>query len=475
MKYVSVCSGIEAATMAWHGLGWKPLAFSEIEPFPSAVLAYHYPDVINEGDFTQIGDKYDLTDGLLAGGTPCQDFSVAGLRAGLDGKRGNLSVDFIKLAFSSNATWICWENVPGVLSSGSGQDFATILSGFTGCKINTPSEGWQNSGIIQAAEGCYSIAWRVLDAQYFGVAQRRRRVFVVGYSGGWQYPSAVLFERASLLGNPAPSRGEGKGVTCHAESSIGGYRQEDCGGTLKASGGVLSGGSETFIASKEPKLYENHPNDSRVTGPHDKCPAVVSRYGTGGGNVPLVQEGGIGQVDWRTANADNGDVAQTLKTDLAHQSGPCICIAGNVIDRKIENGRNGKGTQEEIAYTLNTIDKLAVCFEPGILKREGGDSRVSNEQCSTLRAEMGDNQPAVATTSQVRRLTPIECERLQGFPDDFTRIPWRGKEPKDCPDGPRYKALGNSMAVPCIKWLGERIEMVNNIEAEQRRNNERSE
>ena len=427
MKYVSVCSGIEAATMAWHGLGWKPLAFSEIEPFPSAVLAYHYPDVINEGDFTQIGDKYDLTDGLLAGGTPCQDFSVAGLRAGLDGKRGNLSVDFIKLAFSSNATWICWENVPGVLSSGSGQDFATILSGFTGCKINTPSEGWQNSGIIQAAEGCYSIAWRVLDAQYFGVAQRRRRVFVVGYSGGWQYPSAVLFERASLLGNPAPSRGEGKGVTCHAESSIGGYRQEDCGGALRASGGALSGGSETFIASKEPKLYENHPNDSRVTGPHDKCPAVVSRHGTGGGNVPLVQEGGIGQVDWRTANADNG------------------------------------------------IDKHAVCFEPGILKREGGDSRVSNEQCSTLRAEMGDNQPTVATTSQVRRLTPIECERLQGFPDDFTRIPWRGKEPKDCPDGLRYKALGNSMAVPCIKWLGERIEMVNNIEAEQRSNNERSE
>ena len=384
MNYVSVCSGIEAATMAWHDMGWKPLAFSEIEKFPSAVLAHHYPEVTNEGDFTTIGDKYDLSDGLIVGGTPCQDFSVAGLRAGLDGERGNLSTEFIKLAYSANAKWLLWENVPGVLSSGSGQDFATILSGFTGCKIERPEDGWKNSGIISGADGCYSVAWRVLDAQYFGVAQRRRRVFIVGYAGGWQRPAAVLFERASLQGHPAPSRKKGEGTA------------EDAGMCF-----------EPRSPDGEPRIYEQ--------------------------------------------------ITPTLNTMGGGQREPCVCLQGSMVGRKDENSPQGDGLNEDVSFTLNATDKHAVAI--------GWDEELNAReelQGALLRGGQGGRHDGVMTTdSQVRRLTPIECERLQGFPDGFTQIPWRNKDIDNCPDGPRYKALGNSMAVPVMKWIGERIEQVN--------------
>jgi len=438
VRYGSVCSGIEAATQAWHTLGWEPQFFAEIEPFPAAVLAHHYPDVINEGDFTTIGDKYDLTDGLLVGGTPCQDFSVAGLRAGLAGERGNLSTDFVKLAYSSNASWLLWENVPGVLSSGSGQDFAAILSGFTGCKIAVPSEGWKNAGIIEGAEGCFSVAWRVLDAQFVrvdglerAVAQRRRRVFVVGHLGGWQYPAAVLFERASLQGHPAPSRKAGKGIAGDVEegvtaSSHGGYR-EGCG-TLRSAEGDLGGGSENlavdipkvapslsasgtgtsrvgFNCEEEwmvpevshslnardykgsrpekdlgppliPQYYENHAQDNRVTGPHDVSETVSQKYGTGGGNTPLAAEP------------------------------KAYCLQGG-----------GATSQQSQGSGRNAVEKIR---------------RPANDQSQPVRAGM-----------QVRRLTPIECEFLMGFPRDYTKIPYRNNPADKCPDGPRYKALGN--------------------------------
>ena len=359
MEYVSICSGIEAATMAWHGMGWKPLAFSEIEKFPSAVLAHHYPDVTNEGDFTKIGDKYDLTDGLLVGGTPCQSFSVAGLRGGMDDDRGNLALEFLKLARDSRAKWVVWENVPGVLSSNGGRDFGSILGG-----LEQLGYGW---------------AYRVLDAQYFGVAQRRRRVFVVGCLGSWQRASAVLFERASLQGNPPPSREKREGVTCHAESSIGGYRQEDCGGTLKASGGVLSGGSETFVA--------------------------------------------------KTLTTSNERLDPSVETMIVEPR------SADGVPRIHTNG---------IVPTLNTMS--------------GGKWPLGQEEKSGTLAT--NNDQTLFSGSQVRRLTPIECEWLQGFPDDFTRIPWRDKDAENCPDGPRYKALGNSMAVPVMKWIGQRIQAV---------------
>ena len=371
MNYLSVCSGIEAATVAWHDLGWKPTGYSEIEPFPSAVLAHHYPDVTNYGDMTKYKD-WNLNESvdLLVGGTPCQSFSVAGLRKGMDDPRGNLALVYCGMLDHFRPKWFVWENVPGVLSSSGGRDFGSFLGAL--------------------AQLGYGFAYRVLDAQHFGVAQRRRRVFVVGYLGDWRPPAAVLFERNSLRRDTAPSRASGKEPTAFFESSLAQYKPGDIGGTLKASGGVLGGGSETFLTQK---VYETHPADSRVKEMGDTCQTVTSRWGTGGGNVPLVEAYGI---------------------------------QGSMIGRQDHNGPQGDGINEEVSFTLNTIDRHAVAYN-----------------------------------TKVRRLTPIECERLQGFPDGYTNVPWRKKELS--PDGLRYKALGNSMAVPVMQWIGDGIDMVDSL------------
>jgi len=201
MKFLSVCSGIEAASVAWHPLGWESVAYSEIEPFPCKVLAHHYPDVPNLGDMTKFKEWPDADVDVFVGGTPCQSFSVAGLRKGLDDPRGNLMLTYLAIAKRYRPNWLVWENVPGVLSSADGRDFGSFLGGL-------------------AILG-YGFAYRVLDAQYFGVAQRRKRVFVVGYLGDWRPAAAVLFERHSLQGHSAPSREKGKAVVPTIKASVG--------------------------------------------------------------------------------------------------------------------------------------------------------------------------------------------------------------------------------------------------------------
>ena len=200
MRYLSVCSGIEAASVAWHDLSWTPVAFSEIEKFPSAVPAHHYPNVPNWGDMTKFKEWPDANINVLVGGTPCQSFSVAGLRKGLDDPRGNLMLTYLAIADKYRPEWLVWENVPGVLSSNGGRDFASLLRGM--------------------AELGYGFSYRILDAQYFGVAQRRRRVFVVGYLGDWHRAAAVLFERESLCGNPAPRRETGQGIASSPDVGV---------------------------------------------------------------------------------------------------------------------------------------------------------------------------------------------------------------------------------------------------------------
>jgi len=225
--YGSVCSGVEAATVAWHSLGWKPAWFCEFDKFPSAVLSHHYPDVPNLNDMTKIEERKEYNDqtiNLLVGGTPCQSFSVAGLRKGLDDDRGNLALKFCEILRDKQPRWFVWENVPGVLSSNEGRDFAAILSGFSECG--------------------YGFAYRVLDAQYFGVPQRRRRVFVVGCLGNWKAAAAVLFEQESLHGNYPPSRKAGKNTAGFTSSGFAKYSEGV--GTLRAEGGDLGGGSETL-------------------------------------------------------------------------------------------------------------------------------------------------------------------------------------------------------------------------------------
>jgi len=455
MKYLSVCSGVEAATVAWHNLGFEPVAFSEIEKFPSEVLAKHYPNVPNMGDMTKY-KEWKLNDSidLLVGGTPCQSFSVAGLRKGLEDPRGNLMLTYVGILDKFRPQWCVWENVPGVLSSNGGRDFGAFLGALV--------------------ELGYGFSYRVLDAQHFGIPQRRRRVFVVGCLGNWIGPAKVLFESESLLGNSKTSRGkkQNSSTTTGTSSEISSRlahaistktRHDPTTNTLipcapdgKDTVGTLMARDYKGFGNQDMKdgrglvVYENHPADSRVKEMGDICTTVTARWGTGGGNVP-------------------------------------IALAENTIGRQPMNGGNGNGfTEGGPMYTLNAtgVHGVAYGFEPGIAKREGSPNRFVENKTPTLRAHMGDNQVATAyavdvynqaidgdvtatlteacggtNTSgpklmqnmAVRRLTPIECERLQGFPDDYTNI-------KDkCPDGPRYKAMGNSMAVPVMKWIGQRI------------------
>jgi DNA (cytosine-5)-methyltransferase 1 len=407
MKYLSVCSGIEAATMAWHDLGWKPAGFSEIEPFPSAVLAHHYPDVTNFGDMTKYKEwNLDGKIDLLVGGTPCQSFSVAGLRKGMDDPRGNLALVYCGMLDHFRPNWFVWENVPGVLSSSGGRDFGSFLGA--------------------VAQLGYGFSYRVLDAQYCGVAQRRRRVFVVGHFGDWRPAAAVLFERHSLRRDLAPRAPQGKEPAAYFESSLAQYRKGDIGGTLKASGGVLGGGSETFLVQK---VYETHPADSRVKEMGETCQTVTSRWGTGGGNVPLVQTVGFTQCD---AARDVGiEVSPTLRS-----------------------GGNGGYPNHAVAYSIredagaNTFSATSLAVTPAL-------------QALRPSVQSHHAQTFIADSVKVRRLTPIECERLQGFPDGFTNIPWRKKD--TAPDGLRYKALGNSMAVPVMQWIGDGIDLVDTL------------
>ena len=345
LSYGSVCSGIEAVSVAWDGLNLKPIWFSEIEPFPCAVLRHHYPSVPNYGDMTMLPDRIlsgeiEAPD-ILVGGTPCQAFSVAGLRNSLNDERGNLTLVFVRILNAINTIRrssglpdevVLWENVPGVLSTRDNA-FGCFLAALLGeSKELVPTGGrWTGAGIVRSDER--EIAWRILDAQYFGVPQRRRRGFLVAGSRNRRV-AEILFEQPGESRNFEQGRKKGEETTAFIESSFGTYRESDVGGTVKRKGGALSGGSETLLVS-------------------------------------------------------------------------------------------------EIGATLST--------------RWGVNSdQICNGNC-------------VINSQKVRKLTPVECERLQGFPDNYTRIPWRNKPAEQCPDTPRYMAIGNSMAVPVIRWIGKRI------------------
>lgn len=300
MTYLSVCSGIEAASVAWEPLGFKPIGFAEIEPFPCELLKQKYPAVKNYGDITQY-EKWNIGRfDILAGGTPCQSFSIAGKRGGTADERGALMYAYLGIVEAYRPRWIIWENVPGVLSSNSGYDFTSFLAGVEECGY-----GW---------------AYRVLDAQYFGVPQRRRRVFVVGHiDNRTDLAAKVLFEQQGVCGN-------------------------------------IAAGSEI----------------------QKKTTAAIGK------GVNYFRRGG-----------------------------------------------NYKYHKDKKAATLRS-SAASDCFDL-VLARE---------------------------KKYIRRLTPLECERLQGFPDNYTQIEWRGKPAEQCPDSLRYKAIGNSMAVPVMRWIGERIEKI---------------
>jgi DNA (cytosine-5)-methyltransferase 1 len=388
MNYLSVCSGIEAATVAWHHMGWKPVGFSEIEKFPSQVLAHHYPQVTNFGDMTKYKEwKLDDSIGLLVGGTPCQSFSVAGLRKGLEDPRGNLALTYVGILDKFRPKWCVWENVPGVLSSGNGRDFGSFLGA-----LGELGYGW---------------AYRVLDAQNFGVAQRRRRVFVVGCLGGWESAAKVLFESESLSGNIAKGRSSWKETTTDA-----GISTQLCG--------PLTARDYKGISS-------------------DDC---NERY------MKMVATPKIANCLETTCN----DYSRADGFNMIMQPIPIHAQAtqykGGGANRNNDGKGNGLGIGKpgDPMNTLDTSSRHAVAFD-------AYNSAITGNVTKTL--DTGSDYHHVpnvySPTMAVRRLTEVECERLQGFPDNYTNI----KE--NCPSGVRYKALGNSMAVPVMRWIGERI------------------
>jgi DNA (cytosine-5)-methyltransferase 1 len=407
---------MEAASVAWHPLGWTPVGFSEIEPFPCAILKHRFPNVPNYGSLTEY-QYWPIEPGaidLLVGGTPCQSFSVAGLRKGLTDPRGNLALTFLGLADKLKPRWIVWENVPGVLSSGGGRDFGSFLGALV--------------------ELGYGFAYRVLDAQHFGVPQRRRRVFVVACLGDWRAAAEVLSLREGLRGYLETGNKKRKGIT------------PDAGASVEA-GGIIGGID-----------YEHNahgPND--VTGP------LLKGSPTGGGHpLPAIafrkSKRACSTTDdesWVPADSSNTlnnfDLGDTRTTHAVVQHQMPGSVAPTIGASGPPYSRTGNERVE--------AEALAITFQLGNLRREAG-ADPSFTTTTTLKASAGDQTPHVATQMAIRRLTPVECERLQGFPDNWSRISWKGKPEEQCPDGPRYKACGNSMAVPVMRWIGERIAAV---------------
>jgi len=556
MRYGSLCSGIEAATVTWEPLGWEPVWFAEIEAFPSEVLQYHYPSVPNLGDITaddfidRAKEQGDID--VLVGGPPCQSFSVAGLRQSIADDRGNLSLRFVEIMYALRPTVTLWENVPGVLST-KDNAFGCFLAAMVGADgpLVPPEKRskrrWTNAGVVSGPEG--RAAWRILDAQYFRVPQRRRRVFVVRCAGNGPDPVEVLFESTRLLRHP-PTRREAREETArdagegtaagsgayrvHGEQSTPWdiercrvHRGRDIAPTLSEGSGQRGQKAPTVAVA----IQEDNQNGvcirdtagslrADVPG-HQPCGTLVGcvevapplgchASGSGQRNdldnqtyavcaavAPASDQSGRGVA--RTGDSRGQDPVVVSNSgsetwtvggarQVAHPgriNDSLVCV--NAQETPVSSGHDTLplGAQDRghaVAFTQNTRDEVRyiagdgqlagalsaeagmkqqnyVAFEPGNLRRECGSEPAVNGVAPRVGAtKIGDTAPHVAYALQVRRLTPTECLRLQGFPDHWTKIPWRGKPAEDCPDGPQYRAVGNSMAVPVIRWIGRRIQ-----------------
>lgn len=439
LRFLSVCSGIEAASVAWHPLGWKAVAFSEIEKFPSAVLKYHYPDVPNLGDFTKIDPhKLGRVD-ILAGGTPCQAFSVAGLRKSLADARGNLSLEFVRLAHELAANNglrnVVWENVVGVLRT-KDNAFGCFLAGLVGAvtAIEPPRRGkWARHGMVSGPKG--RAAWAVKDGQFFGVAQRRRRVLVVADFGNGADPAAVLFEPESMFRDTPPSREAGKDVAHPVAPSL-----VSSGRGIERTGDTR--GQYPVVAVEWPAEVA-----STLNAAFGEKLGLENQHINSG--APLFVPSAISVT---------GDVAHTLRAESADASEDGTGRGTPIVAQTVSiRGRDGGAIAElggEVATALRASQGGG--DKPHVLAFDARQSDVLVHGDKTGPLDCGTPGPAALVSSAVRRLTPVECERLQGFPDGYTDIPWRGKA--NSPDGPRYKALGNSWAVPKFVWLGQRIQ-----------------
>lgn len=439
MRYLSVCSGIEAVSVAVEPLGWDPVAFSEIAAFPAAVLQHHYPHVPNLGDMTsyqdwQINEPIDV----LAGGTPCQSFSLAGLRDGLADSRGNLALTYCRILQKYQPRWFLFENVPGLRSSWTDETESPAE------ETDNTEDIWQSSDfatLLCAFRECgYSIASRILDAQFFGVPQRRRRIFVVGYLGtDWRRAAEVLFEPGCLSG----------------DFETGGKTQQDVTGPLAARTSAGGGLGTDFDLDGGVTLA--HSLTSSVGGPSGKEQQATFIDAAGrplNGLESKVVTTPLTTRPFADGVAQENRLIATSTGDTSH----CLNAGGM--------GRQDLETETMIACTLPASDGgVGNGMHPviAISGRDRGDDGRGYEREPHFRLDIAGTVDTVkperiaGPSIGVRRLTPRECERLQGFPDDWTLIPYRGGMAKD---GPRYKAIGNSMAVPVVRWICRRIQAV---------------
>ena len=582
MRYGSICSGVEATSLAWRHLGWTPAFFSEVEPFPAAVLMQRLgamkplrpldpedaadekdrkqrlswqsliaemPDggtIPNLGDFTLIKkDDYDGQIDLLVGGTPCQDLSIAGKRLGFGGKRSVLALDFVRLCFETGTRWVLWENVPAALSSRRGEDFGRFVSLLCGWNVPVPESGWRKCGIVTPAPGGFGVAWRILDSQFTrveqfprAIPQRRKRLFLVGYTGQWKYPAKVLFDGEMCGGDTPPRRTKRQNASAGSE---GGSASTDWWDGSQKAGTLTRTSDQQFMPDKgrlqcvietgtDFLCYENHAPDSRIKSV-EVSQSIVARMGTGGNNLPLLQEvprepetaigfikndaGGDLQRFWdevfptmrtevtpavareecfhvsfcdangRRKDRPNGGLyvteAKAGKTVTAGGPGAetvivePIALDGDKMKPGERSGGSGMGVSEDgVMYTQTVKDVHAVAYDecvPLDLRNATRDPEKHDaqnrqgvgigEDGASMNTVTAASVPGVGWQATVRKLLPIECERLMGFPDNWTRISWKGKPEEECPDAPRYKACGNSMCVNVMAWIGERIEAVN--------------
>lgn len=434
MRYISLFSGIEAASVAWEPLGWEPVCFAELDPFPCAVLEHRYPHVPNVGDVTKVNwKKFKNKCDIVVGGSPCQSFSVAGKREGLSGESG-LMFEYIRAVREVRPRWFLWENVPGALSSEGGEAFRQLLSEMD--KLG------------------YGLAWRILDAQFFGVAQRRRRVFLVGRLGACP-PVEVLLDGEGMSGNLPSSREKREELAQEAGRRVG------CAGFKYHQG---AGGVGAELEQPHPHMVADCRDgiciQGSMIGRSEENGPQGSGVETDGASFTLNCTDRHGVLAFAQNSRDevriqgDGTISGALSAQPGMRQTTYVCETANT-------NSNGLGISEtSLMKTLDTNNSAAVAIEPCVcMADDNAKAAIDEDMCGSLK--VGGAAPLVALGRRmvVRRLTPKECERLQGFPGDWTKIPYRGKPAEGCPDGPRYKAIGNSFAVPVVRWIGERIAM----------------
>lgn len=442
IRYLSLFSGMEAAGLAWKPLGWQCVGVAEIDPSACALLKQRYPDVPNLGSVTDITERAIQKLGridVLIGGSPCQDLSVAGRRAGLAGARSSLFHEQLRIFNAARtlcgARWLVWENVPGAFSSNKGRDFAVVVGALAGCELVVPADGWGNEGMALGDNGL--VEWAVLDSQWFGVAQRRRRVFAVLDTGDWANRPPVLLESESLRGDSPPCREAWEKVTgtLSARTSGGGGLGTDfeCQGRLIPTGVMAhgQGGAEVTAGERRATLTCNH-----------EAPILVQEVA-------------------HTLRADGFDASED-GTGRGTPIVPCYAIQAGATRTNPASGPDGVGVQEGLAYTLEARAEVqCIAFD---CKASGQAGFGVGDIASTMRSmgnadshQNGAGHLAVQQGMRVRRMTPIECERLQAAPDNWTLV--LNAKGKPMADGPRYKMVGNSFTMTVIRWIGKRIKV----------------